>query len=508
LSNWVVWKFEKSRDERETKVPYNARTGGRAACNRPTTWSSFSESCAALERGYNGLGFCLTEPYVGVDLDGCLDPKTEVIEPWAEEIIRELASYTERSPSGRGIRIMVKGQLPDGRRQKDFGGEHHGVGLYDAARGRYLTMTGARLNGNETIAERTPELCRIHARLFSPKAKPNAFDSDDDLIERARKAKDGAKFRRLFDDGSCDDYASPSEADLALCHILAFWTRRDSTRIDALFRRSALMREKWERKDYREQTIARAIERTSETWTARAQDQTSRTAAVDVDKVTPTIDLLNACSVFGGRIKFSAVKRRGSMIIAEFADHSEAIWLSMTDLMSFARSQAILAEATQMLIQTPSRNKVKRVWEPVVQLILRLAGNDSVGSTENALQDEFQHIVSDTWERADYPQTDHDDAFFAKLRECKKHKRDPTALKPPNHCVWHDQQNCYVHQPSLIEWLSTPTARNKQYDWTDVRNALLLLGFRPKQKHRSNDGETVNVRIWIGPLNLLVDDET
>jgi primase-polymerase (primpol)-like protein len=227
LRNWVVWKLVK-RGPRSTKVPYDCRSGRMAKSNDPSSWSSFGDAAAALKRGYNGLGFCLTRPFVGIDLDGCRPNGTD--EPWAEEIIRELGSYTELSPSGHGVHVIVKGELPDGPRQKDMGGEHHGVGLYDAARGRYLCMTGLAIHGNG-IAERAPELERIHARLFpSPKPKPeakpkmqaNAPTSDEDLIERAIKANDGGKFARLWAGHWEGEYASQSEAHLALCVKLAF----------------------------------------------------------------------------------------------------------------------------------------------------------------------------------------------------------------------------------------------------------------------------------------------
>src|SRR5215471_12301934 len=192
LPNWVVWRPEKrpskSGTVRETKVPYNARSERQAKSNDPATWSSFEEAVAALKGGYAGLGFCLTPPYVGVDLDGCRRSGSH--EPWAEKIIEELDSYSELSPSGHGVHVIVKGELPDGPRQKDFGGDHHGVGLYDAARGRYLTMTGCRISANGAIAERTAELRRIHARLFPPqpktkanvKANADTSVTDDDLI--------------------------------------------------------------------------------------------------------------------------------------------------------------------------------------------------------------------------------------------------------------------------------------------------------------------------------------
>jgi hypothetical protein len=385
-------------------------------------------------------------------------------------------------------------------------------------RGRYLTMTGHRLGGNGSIADRTAELQHIHARLFPPKlakpqSKPRASDagSDDDLIARARSAQDGGKFARLWDGHWEGNYDSQSEADSALCMKLAFWTNRDAGRIDALFRRSGLMREKWNRKDYREVTIARAIEQTTETWKPRVARARVLAAQINIDTVTPTMELLNACEVFGGRIGFKAIKRRGPMIVADFGESNEAIWKTMTDLTSFARSQAILAEATQVLIPTPVRRDVKPLWEPAVQLILRLAGDDRITSTD-ALREEFREIIPDTWKKAGLPIAVDDPQFLAVLRECQSHVRDPKSIAPPRCCVWHDNQHCYVHQPSLIEWLGLPAGGNKRPDWGEVRNALLLLNFVPERVHRSVTDKSgkvaANVRLWRGPLDLLADDET
>src|SRR5262245_57623890 len=173
LPNWVVWRYEKRLNSQGvvkiTKVCYNARTGKRAKSNDPATWSTFAEAKAAYKGGgYDGIGICLSENLIAADLDGCLLADGSC-ESWAEEIVQELCSYTEKTPSGKGLRIFVYGELPDGRRQKEFGDrEHHGLGLYDAARGRYLTVTGWRIGGNGTIAERTEQLRRIHARLFPP----------------------------------------------------------------------------------------------------------------------------------------------------------------------------------------------------------------------------------------------------------------------------------------------------------------------------------------------------
>jgi hypothetical protein len=233
---------------------------------------------------------------------------------------------------------------------------------------------------------------------------------------------------------------------------------------------------------------------------------TSRLASVNLDAVQPTITLLNSLAVFGGRIQFESVKGRGPMIVATFAAGGEAIWHSMTDLTSFARSQAILAEATRELIPTPPRKTIKAAWEPAVALILQLAGMARVTSADK-LRDEFEDILQCAWKRAERPAATDDKEFLDKLRACQTHKRNPQG-PPPESCVWHDGEYCYVHQPSLIEWLSTPGGRNRHYDWGDVRDALLLLDFTPEQIHRSYDGVSAKVRLWRGPLEILVDDES
>jgi hypothetical protein len=87
------------------------------------------------------------------------------------------------------------------------------------------------------------------------------FLDDQTLLARMFAARNGAAVRRLWD-GDASGYPSSSEADLALCRHLAFWTGGDASRIDALFRQSGLYREdKWhDRDDYRQRTITKALE--------------------------------------------------------------------------------------------------------------------------------------------------------------------------------------------------------------------------------------------------------
>lgn len=88
-----------------------------------------------------------------------------------------------------------------------------------------------------------------------PKAKYSAKRDGDravfDIVCDLRKQKNGDKFIRLYDKGDFSEYGSQSEADAALCALIAFRTGADPDAIDEVFRSSALYRSKWERDDYR-----------------------------------------------------------------------------------------------------------------------------------------------------------------------------------------------------------------------------------------------------------------
>ncbi len=268
------------RNGKLTKAPVNPRTGCLASiCDQPT-WSSFSVAKAGRDQfGCDGVGFVLNgDGIVGIDLDDCVqwDGENPRIDKQAEAIIGTLNSYTEFSPSRKGIHIFAFGSLPDMSRRNDVAR----IEIYNNK--QYLTVTGDLVPGSPFLLSNCADaLLALHDKFFvkqswnsAPVAAHWARNSrqtydctlDDDLLQRARSAKNGARFRAQFDDGSLCQYSSDSEADLALCLILAFWTGRDPDRIDRLFRRSGRMRDKWERQDYRNRTIARALDRVQVTW--------------------------------------------------------------------------------------------------------------------------------------------------------------------------------------------------------------------------------------------------
>lgn len=266
---WVAWRIEQ-RDDRPTKVPYNARTGDRASSTEPSTWARFEEAVAFnTTRHFDGVGYVLSpdDPYVGIDLDGCRDPRSGRVEPWAKAIVKRLDSYTEISPSGTGLRIFVRGTLPPHGRRKGSKEKPPAIEVYSQA--RFLTITGqVYFLSSQTIEDRSEELLAWHREVFGLPPEPRQNGrvarapvhlADADLLLKARSAENGHKFWALWN-GDYSAYSSQSEADLALVNHLAFWTGPDTARLDGLFRSSGLMRDKWERQDYRDRTIEKALE--------------------------------------------------------------------------------------------------------------------------------------------------------------------------------------------------------------------------------------------------------
>jgi putative DNA primase/helicase len=128
---WVVWKAVGTKPD---KVPYSARTGRRASSTDLMTWSTFEEALEAYERGeFAGLGFMFSsgDSYTGIDLDNCVDENGQIA-LWALEIVHYFGSYTEFSVTGTGLHIIVRGDMPN-RRKDD-------VEVYSSK--RFFTVTG------------------------------------------------------------------------------------------------------------------------------------------------------------------------------------------------------------------------------------------------------------------------------------------------------------------------------------------------------------------------------
>lgn len=251
LRQWVCWVGS-------DKIPKNPYTGRNAKSNDSGTWSSFAKACAACnEYNFDGVGFMFGNGYFGVDLDHCVDDVD-----FCDEFVETLGSYAEYSKSGEGIHIICKGELPSGARRRGK------VEMYSS--GRYFICTGNVYGKYRDVIDCTESIKVLHGKYLPAKTPTFSATSgggyismdDQDVIDKARNCKSGGLFNMLYSGNWQGVYRSQSEADLALCNQLAFWTGKNASQMDRIFRTSGLMRDKWNErrggKTYGEITIGNA----------------------------------------------------------------------------------------------------------------------------------------------------------------------------------------------------------------------------------------------------------
>ena len=269
---WLVWRYEQ-RKGNKTKVPYSPHTRKTASVDDPATWSGFDQAvktCQQSRGHYHGIGyvFAADDPYCGIDLDKCISDDGTV-DPDKLRWIEAFNSYTETTPSGRGFHIIVRGAVKQGHNDQKRGFE-----IYSS--GRYFTFTGhSHHNEAMPIVERQAVIDRFVEEVFTkpkprakakkPQQRPDSAVTIEDRLQAAFSAKNGARVKALFTGDTSAYKGDDSAADLALCSSLAFWSDGDSSTLDAMFRKSLLMRPKWGEKHYSdgrtygEETINKAL---------------------------------------------------------------------------------------------------------------------------------------------------------------------------------------------------------------------------------------------------------
>ena len=266
---WVCWKYGTGPTGKPTKLPIQARSGELASVTDPATWDTFEAVVAAAGSelwGAHGIGFVFgpDDPYAGIDLDVGEDGGTKELREAHDAILAAFPSYTEVSPSRRGLHVIVRGSIQGARR--------HGVEAY--SNGRFFTMTGQVSRDlpiitplKEALAElqEAPAPGRTALSFLStvPETEP-----DHVIVERMRSAANGPKAMRLAagDLSALDGRdRSGSALDLALVNCIAFHTQC-VPQIERIWLRSEhgqnpLRLKKLARIDYRMATIRRALDR-------------------------------------------------------------------------------------------------------------------------------------------------------------------------------------------------------------------------------------------------------
>lgn len=290
LKQWCVYSIvqPKKQGQHKGKIPINPVTNKGASSTDPNTWVDF-RTAVKFADNYDGLGFFFNNNYIGVDIDDIpeeikkfsqapTDPNNLI--NWLNGLTNH--SYLEVSQSGKGIHAIVKGKYKLDKNRRD------NFEIYN--NGRFFALTGNILNEQKNI--KTINKKKFEELYYSTvgknnqttpvEAKNNAPHSNnlsiDEIINKMYASSNGVKIKHLMN-GDISNFNSQSEADLALCNYLAFWTNKDPEKMDAIFKQSKLMRDKWDKKDgattYGQRTINKAIADTIETFNS-SRDTTAK----------------------------------------------------------------------------------------------------------------------------------------------------------------------------------------------------------------------------------------
>lgn len=246
-------RYEKNARGRKTELPYNPVTGSRASVKSLASFSSFSEAETVL-RYYDGIGIRVSGSILVMDIDRCIGKDGEMNEQAQDILSRFENTYVEVSPSGTEIHLFCLVNADFTFDTDRYYIKHGGLEVYvERATNRFMTVTGERMQGVDLTEE--TEAARWLPETYMRRPDPadtvtaalpaRSFLTDEEALQKVFHSKTAKEFKKLWD-GDISSYASASEADMALAGHLAFWCAGDQAQMDRLFRRSSLMRHKWD----------------------------------------------------------------------------------------------------------------------------------------------------------------------------------------------------------------------------------------------------------------------
>ena len=262
-NNWVAVKTWKSAEkDKLSKRPIDCNTGNYAESDNPETWTTFDKALEYVrEHGGTTVAYALDgkDNVSCVDIDRCFDENGELSETAKEALKRSGATYAERSVSGNGLHIFGK---TDGMDLRTFS---KGGDLEFYQKEQFIAMTG---DGAKTKDLVNFDTCGMKPYLESKCEKriewkgvckgENGLSSmsDKDVVEKAREAKNGDKFKRLY--AGEDLQNNHSNSDMSLMNILAYWCNGDKEQMLRIFATSGLFRPN-KSADYYEHTAIKAL---------------------------------------------------------------------------------------------------------------------------------------------------------------------------------------------------------------------------------------------------------
>lgn len=265
LPFWAAYKVYRGEDGKKKKVIKNCLTDKWASSQDKNSCVCFEAAKEyALEKLCEGLSFSLKDSGITcIDLDGCIDEQGQYSE--LSQQILSLASNTfaERSVSGKGVHVFLKGNFMQGYRTRT----DDGLECFD---NKFISVTGDVISATKDIKEPSPELVEFLKEKLgkkpvyttpAPTYKTSA-QSDADVIKKISRSRVGKTFQALYN-GDIGGYGNDhSRADLRLVGILVFFTDGDEQQVKRIFESSGLYRPQ-KGEDYVKLTIQTALKTTT-----------------------------------------------------------------------------------------------------------------------------------------------------------------------------------------------------------------------------------------------------
>lgn len=276
---WCVWRLTNGK-----KLPFNPTTNTMAKSNDRTSFAPYSIALNAVTNYYfededgrlmGGLGLGIFNGYSAVDIDNCV--VKGVPNEFAQEIIDFIGSYTELSPSGKGVRILFKTKTSLNKETHYINNRKHGLEIYLSDQtNKFVTVTGNVILASDIIECDISYILEKYMKKDTTTAISNIprLETNDKLINAIKYDK---KLNELWHSIASGSGGNESETDLALCNKLSYYLEGDYNAINDAFVDSPYFKSKDEehkrkwlvRNDYREMTIKQSIKSYNENKVAK-----------------------------------------------------------------------------------------------------------------------------------------------------------------------------------------------------------------------------------------------
>jgi len=365
--NYVVYK-------QVDKIPVNPKNCRYAKPNDSNTWGTLREARNVVKNyKYDGIGYVFDgDGICGIDLDNCIH--NGVLSGFAQKILDMFPkTYTEYSVSGNGIHIFVfSSEIWDSRRTKNlefYSSEHYFI----------LTERPFPCSGNKILGFELSNFMKLFSdplevsESISVQIQESTTPSIDKIIHQALSCN---TFKELYENGNLSNYNNDhSSGDLALCNTLASYCNYDSIVMDKIFRKSALMRDKWDRKTgkstYGQITINKAI--ADKTWGKIEFKKLNNDDKNDVVKSSKN----EMDDKFSAKDAAEWFQNRHDLVLvgAELYGYKNGVYKPFDELFNY--------ELTKKLAEKFSVHRVKETFAYVKNILIKTAISKDAAISEN-----------------------------------------------------------------------------------------------------------------------------